>query len=100
LPVATHGQDGRATIAKHGRMAPPSGNALAAEEPHQGQFRLLVSATTDARHHLRPLGFGENVGYWKLDRSNSLVAAISHRHFWCYWAFLCVHHHETTKTKW
>jgi hypothetical protein len=50
--------------AKHRRMTTPSGNPLAAEEPHQGHFRFFVSATTDARHHLRSLGFGENVRHF------------------------------------
>ena len=46
---------------KNRLMPPPPGDAMAPKEPHQGQFRVLVPARPDARHHLRPLRLGENV---------------------------------------
>jgi hypothetical protein len=45
-------------------VATPPGDALSAEELHQSNFRLLVSASTDARHHLRAFGFGEDIGHY------------------------------------
>ena len=45
-------------------MPTPPGNAVAAEEVHQGDFGLLVSMTTDARHHLRAFGFSEDIGHY------------------------------------
>ena len=47
--------------AKNGLMPPPAGEAMPSKEPHQGQFSVPVAARADAGHHLRPLGFGENV---------------------------------------
>jgi hypothetical protein len=40
-------------------MAAPSGEAMPPQNFRQRQLRLLVPGGSNARHHLRPLGFGE-----------------------------------------
>jgi hypothetical protein len=48
-------------FAKNRLAASPPGDAVMAEDADQGQFGLLVSVPTDARHDVRSLGFGEDV---------------------------------------
>src|SRR4030095_1955348 len=38
-----------------------SRDAMRAEDAHQRQFRVLVPALADARHHVAALGLGEDV---------------------------------------
>jgi hypothetical protein len=48
-------------FAENCQVATPAGDAMAAKELYQRDFRLLVPASTNTRHHLRSLGFGEYV---------------------------------------
>ena len=45
-------------------VSSPSFDSIRAQQLGQRQFRVLVSAPTNPRHHLRPLRFGENVSHF------------------------------------
>ncbi len=53
-------------LAEQGLIAPPAGDAMPPEQPHQRQFRGLVPAPANPRHHFRPLRLGENVCHFLL----------------------------------
>lgn len=48
-------------FAENGRVPPPAGDAVFAHERNQAEFRVLVPARTDERHHRAALHLGENV---------------------------------------
>lgn len=50
-------------FAEYCKVATPSGDALAAEEFHQGDFCFFVPTTADARHHLRSFGWRKDIGH-------------------------------------
>lgn len=50
-------------FSEHGQIAPPARDVVATEQFCQRQFRVLVPASSNPRHHLRSLGFGEDVGH-------------------------------------
>lgn len=49
--------------AKERDVSPPARDAGDAQQLRQGELSLLVAAPTNARHHLRAFGLGENVGH-------------------------------------
>src|SRR5690349_19682426 len=53
-------------------MPPPARDAVRAEHPHQRQFRVLVPASADARHHIAALRFGKDIGHGILLARSSL----------------------------
>ena len=42
-------------------MPPPAGNSIRAQQPRQRQFRVLVPATANPRHHLETFCFGKDI---------------------------------------
>src|SRR6185295_8270584 len=42
-------------------LPPPAGDAMRSQQLRQCQFRVLVAAPANPRHHFRPLRLGENV---------------------------------------
>lgn len=57
-------------FAENRLMSAPAFDAMPPEQFRQRQFRFLVPASTNPRHHCRPFCFGENVSHWSY--SNSL----------------------------
>ena len=56
-------------FAEHPLMSPPAGDFVSLKKLCQRNFRGLVAARADKRHHFRTLGFGENVRHLRVRRN-------------------------------
>ena len=57
-------QKNKVWLSKNGPVASPAADAMPPHQHRQRQFRILVPAPVNPRHHFRPLYFSENVRHF------------------------------------
>ena len=70
-------------LAKNRLMPPPTFDAVPAQQFGQRQFRLLVAAPANPRHHFRPLRLGENVRHSMIRHNQPPTPTVARFHPAC-----------------